>query len=285
MLKKILFVTSVTIVSFTAKSQLYDSYVHVGEFGAAIGVGHYFGDLNTSGSIRRPKFSGGIFFIKQFNNYIGLKVSANYARLGYSDVYSKNPVEQRRNLSFNSNVYELSVSGNFNFFKFIPGVEGYNYTPYVSLGVGVFSFDPFAYLNGQKYFLRPLGTEGQGSADYPNRHQYSSSALCFPLSVGYKYSLNEQFNIFGEIGYRFTKTDYLDDVSTTYAGPSAFPPNQDGTPSVAFLLQDRSYETGTSIGLKDRQRGNSAQNDSYILLHFGISYNLSSYKCPKATTK
>lgn len=282
MLKKFLLICIITVAGFSAKSQLYDSYVHQGEVGAAVGLGHYFGDLNTSGSIRRPKFSGGIFFLKQFNNYVGLKISANYALLGYSDIYSKNPVEQRRNLSFNSNVWELSVSGQFNFFKFIPGAEGLNYTPYVSLGVGVFSFDPYAYLNGQKYFLRPLGTEGQGSAAYPSRHQYSTSALCFPLSVGYKYAINDRLNVYGELGYRFTKTDYLDDVSTTYAGPDAFPPNGDGTPSVAFLLQDRSYETGTSIGIKDRQRGNSSQKDAYIMLHFGVSFNLTSYKCPKA---
>ncbi len=285
MLKKSLLVFFITVVAANAKAQLYNSYVQEGEFGAAIGLGHYFGDLNTTGSVRRPKFSGGIFFLKQFSNYIGVKVAANYARLGYSDVYSKNPVEQRRNLSFNSNVWELSVSGNFNFFRFIPGVEGYNYTPYVSLGVGVFSYDPYAYLNDTKYFLRPLGTEGQGSADYPSRKPYSTTAICFPLTVGYKYSLNDRLNVFGEIGYRFTTTDYLDDVSTTYAGPAAFPPNPDGTPSVAFLLQDRSYETGTPIGIKDRQRGNSSQKDSYILLHFGVSLNISSYKCPTATKK
>jgi hypothetical protein len=193
-------------------------------------------------------------------------------------------VEKRRNLSFNSNVWEASISGYFNFFKFMPGVQGYNYTPYVSLGVGVFSYDPYAYLGGQKYFLRPLGTEGQGDSLYPGRKPYNSMSICFPLTVGFKYALNEDLNLFAELGYRFTNTDYLDDVSTTYAGPEAFPPipQPDGTyaPSPAFLLQDRSYETGTPIGIKGRQRGNSTQKDAYIMLHFGVSLNLSSYKCP-----
>ena len=69
-----------------------------------------------------------------------------------------------RNLSFNTNVWEASLSGYFNFFRFIPGTEGFSYTPYVSLGVGVFSYDPFAYLNGEKYFLRPLAQKGR---DHP----------------------------------------------------------------------------------------------------------------------
>jgi hypothetical protein len=41
-----------------------------------------------------------------------------------------------------------------------------------------------------------------------------------------KEAFNENMNVFAEIGYRFTNTDYLDDVSTTYAGPEAFPPTQ-----------------------------------------------------------
>ena len=56
-------------------------------------------------------------------------------------------------------------------------------------------------------------------------------AVCFPLTVGVKYAINSDLNVFGEIGYRFTNTDYLDDVSTTYAGPEAFPaiPQPDGS--------------------------------------------------------
>lgn len=252
------------------------SYVQQGEFGLAVGAGHYFGDLNTRASVNRPKFAGGLFFRKQMNNYVSLKLGANYAALGYSDVYTKNETQRRRNLSFNTNVWELALSGEFNFFKFYPGMEGYRWTPYVSLGVGLFSYDPYAYLNGEKYHLRSLGTEGQGSALYPGRKPYSSTALCIPLAVGIKYSISPTLNIFGEAGYRFTNTDYLDDVSTTYA-PDAFDPT-----SVAYLLQDRSYETGPApIGIKGRQRGNSSQKDGYMMVLIGVSFNLSSYRCPQ----
>lgn len=266
-----------TITAANAQDEDYQSYKQEGEFGVGVGLGHYFGDLNTTASLRRPKFSAGVYFLKQFNNYVALKVAGDYAFLGYSDRYSKNSAQFDRNLSFNTSVWEFSVSGQFNFFKFIPGVDGYNYTPYISLGVGVFSYDPFAYLNGQKYYLRPLGTEGQGTAGKPA--PYSSMAVCFPLSVGFKYSLNSKVNVFGEVGYRFTTTDYLDDVSTTYAGKDAFPPNPDGTPSVAYQLQDRSL---SGIGEKGRQRGNSSQKDAYVLLHVGFSFNIASYVCPTA---
>ena len=166
------------------QTHLYDSYKNDGEFGAAIGLGHYFGDLNTRAALNRPKFSGGVFFIKQFNNYIGLRISGDYAFFGYSDTYSDNETQRRRNLSFNTNAWEVSVSGYFNFFRFIPGVEGYRFTPYLAMGVGAFSYDPYAYLSGTKYYLRPLHTEGQGDPSFPDRKEYSTMALCVPVIVG-----------------------------------------------------------------------------------------------------
>ena len=82
-------------------------------------------------------------------------------------------------------------------------------------------------------------------------------------------------------------TDYLDDVSTTYVGdePFIYPATgtvvgPDGNPNPAYLLSDRSYETGTRIGIKGRQRGNSQQKDAYVLAQVGVSFNISSYKCP-----
>jgi hypothetical protein len=105
-------------------------------------------------------------------------------------------------------------------------------------------------------------------------------SLAIPFGVGIKYSINERINLGFEVVHRFTNTDYLDDVSTTYADPTAFPPNPDGSPSAAFLLSDRSYETGTPIGFKGRQRGNSKNKDQFVTAMFYISFNLQSYKCP-----
>ena len=87
-------------------------------------------------------------------------------------------------------------------------------------------------------------------------------------------------NISFEVSHRFTTTDYIDDVSKTYVDPSVFPPNPDGSTNVALLLSDRSYELGTPVGTKGRQRGNSSQKDAYVTFHLGVSFNISSYKCP-----
>ncbi|RYD89953.1 MAG: hypothetical protein EOP50_16735 [Sphingobacteriales bacterium] len=256
-------------------------YVQEGEFGFGLGAAHYFGDLNTRANINRPKMAAMAFFRKNFGNYVALRISAAYARLGYSDVYNKrNEYMRRRNLSFNTNVWELALQGDFNFYKFMPYNEDTRFTPYVTFGLGVFSYDPYAYLNGDKYFLRTLGTEGQGSTQYPDRKPYSTMAFSIPLGVGIKYNINDRMNIGFEIVHRFTSTDYLDDVSKTFVEPEVFPPNPDGTPSAALLLSDRSYETGTPIGGKGVQRGISKQKDQFATAILYLSFNLQSYKCP-----
>jgi hypothetical protein len=103
--------------------------------------------------------------------------------------------------------------------------------------------------------------------------------MCIPLGVGFKYNLSEKFNFSFEIAHRFTTTDYLDDVSTTYIGVNRFLPL-----STAALLQDRSIEIDKDnpLGIEGRQRGWSKQKDQYIIAEIGVTYNISTYRCPTA---
>jgi hypothetical protein len=107
-------------------------------------------------------------------------------------------------------------------------------------------------------------------------------SVAIPFGVGIKYSITNRINVGFEVLHRFTNTDYLDDVSTTYVDPSVFPANPDGSLSAAYLLSDRSYETGPRIGSKGRQRGNSQNKDQFVTATFFISFNLQSYRCPTA---
>ncbi|MBL0134450.1 MAG: outer membrane beta-barrel protein [Chitinophagaceae bacterium] len=284
-MKKFAFIAvAVTALSFAqpAKAQ-WESIRQEGEIGFTLGAAHYFGDLNTRAALNRPKLAFGAFFRKQFGNYIGLRVAAHFAQLGYSDIYNThNEYQRRRNLSFNSNIFELALQGDFNFFKFVPGDPDHSFTPYITFGAGIFSYDPYAYLGGQKYFLRTLATEGQGTAAYPDRKPYNTMAVSIPFGVGIKYAINDRMNVGFEVAHRFTNTDYLDDVSKTFVGADKFPPLPDGSPSIAQLLQDRSYETGDIIGIEGRQRGLPKQNDQFVFAELTFSFNLTSYRCPTA---
>lgn len=271
------------IVGTRANAQM-ESVVYSGEFGFSLGAAHYFGDLNPRAHFNRPKLAVGAFFRKQFGNYIAVRVQGQFSQLGYADkYYDDNTFQRMRNLSFNTSIWELGLQGDFNFFKFIPGTEEYRFTPYVTLGGSIFSYDPYAYLNNTKYYLRPLATEGQGLAAYPDRKTYGSMAFAIPFGVGIKYAINQKINVGFEVLHRFTTTDYLDDVSTTYVGADKFPLLPDGATSVAGLLQDRSYEvTTTPIGIEGRQRGYAKQKDQFTTAQLTVSFNLTSYRCPTA---
>lgn len=283
MKKFIAAVCVLTTVLTADKATAQEAIVQEGEFGIGLGAGHYFGDINTRARLNRAKLAGTVFFRKNFGNYIAARLGASYARLGYSDIYNThNKYMNSRNLSFNSNVWELSLQGDFNFFRFMPGEPQYSFTPYVTLGAGIFSYDPYAYLQGRKVYLRqlPVGTEGQNSPKYPDRKAYKSMAISIPFGGGVKYALNDRINIGFEVLYRFTNTDYLDDVSTTYVDPTIFAPNPDGSPSDGFLLYDRSYEVGNPIGQVGFARGQSKQKDHFVTAMVHLTFNLQSYKCP-----
>ncbi|HXS57343.1 MAG TPA: DUF6089 family protein, partial [Hanamia sp.] len=187
-MKKIVpFILLVFCFAIRANAQMAnEEYVQEGEFGITAGAAHYFGDLNNRAAINRPKIALGAFFRKQFGNYTALRITGHFAQLGYSDIYSKNEYQQRRNLSFNTNIFEIAARGDFNFFKFNPTDPQHSFTPYATVGVGIFSYDPYAFYNGQKIYLRPLNTEGE--TFYQGRKAYGTMALCFPIGFGVKYA-------------------------------------------------------------------------------------------------
>jgi opacity protein-like surface antigen len=265
--------------AFCIQARAQSEAILEGEYGFTLGAAHYFGDLNNRAAVNRPKIALGGFFRKQFGNYTALRITAHFAQLGYSDQYSQNDFQRRRNLSFNTNIFEFAVRGDFNFFKYVPTDPDHSFTPYATLGVGVFSYDPYAYYNGDKVYLRPLNTEGE--TFYPGRKAYGTMAICIPIGFGVKYAVTDNVNISLEIAHRFTTTDYIDDVSKTYVGIDKFT-SPNGTPSIAAILQDRSFETGVPIGVEGRQRGFSKQKDQYAIIEFGISFNIISYRCPTA---
>ncbi|CAN5428968.1 hypothetical protein BH20BAC1_BH20BAC1_01600 [soil metagenome] len=275
---KQIFLTLIVIPFFVSDLSAQTGYTQEGEFGLTIGSAHYFGDINNRAAFNRPKIAAGVYFRKQFGNYTAVRLTGHFAQLGYSDRYSKNDFQQKRNLSFNTNIFELALRGDFNFFRFNPAVAQYSFTPYVTFGVGVFSFDPYAFYDGQKYFLRPLNTEGQ--TFYEDRKAYGTVAISIPIGFGVKYAITDKVNISFEIAHRFTTTDYLDDVSKTYIGANNFTSQNNG--SIAKILQDRSFEFGTPIGVEGRQRGWNKQKDQFAIAEFGISFNITSYKCPEA---
>jgi len=119
-------------------------------------------------------------------------------------------------------------------------------------------------------------------ADGKKRSPYGSMAVCIPIGLGIKYNVNDRMNLSFSVAHRLTTTDYLDDISTTFIGVDKFDRLPNGQLTNAGLLQDRSFEKGTVIGVEGRQRGWSKQKDQYVIAEISLSFNISSYLCPSS---
>ena len=74
--------------------------------------------------------------------------------------------------------------------------------------------------------------------------------------------------------YRFTFTDYLDDVSTVYIDPNSF------TDPIARELADRRPELGLEPASAGDKRGNPDKNDGYFTQNFAGKFTRKSAENP-----
>lgn len=240
------------------------------ELGGWLGTSNYFGDLNTQFNVTHPGVSGGINVRYLFNDRIAFKSSINYGRIYADDKYSDNPFEKKRNLNFHSNLYDWNNQLEFNFIPYVHGTKTNFFSPYLALGLSIFNFNPTTILGNQKYNLREFGTEGQ-----PPGEEYYQFATAITTAFGMKWDISPIWSINLELNYKFTSTDYLDDVSTTY-------PNVGELNSirgeVGVKLSNRSTESG--YALQGKQRGNSRDNDKYLFTGISLMYYFGRLDCP-----
>src|SRR5690606_30772725 len=90
--------------------------------------------------------------------------------------------------------------------------------------------------------------------------------------MGIKYQIDMNTTFLAECTYRFSNTDYLDDVSTTYVDKS------EASHPVAAILADRRPELGREPAPVGGQRGNPETNDGYIAINFKFIYKLGAPK-------
>ncbi len=242
-----------------------------GEIGAGVGGMNYIGDLNGQSLFDKPKLSFSAF--ARYNVDDRWAVAVNIVK-GAIASGSPDYIESR-NLSFRSDIWDLSARAEFNFVRLGTAVSQNRFSPFIFCGIGVFHFSPEAYyhnpLTGVSSWvaLQPLGTEGQNTSLYPDRRPYQTLCFMLPFGLGFKYMIAKHVIIAVEYGFRKTWTDYIDDVSTTYVDPSIFEND-----AVAAALHDRSAEGGFDIVNKPGTlRGDDTLDDWYS--YFNISFTIS----------
>jgi hypothetical protein len=230
-----------------------------------LGMANYQGDLKAKSiSFSQSKLLVSLGARYDFSEHVAARTYFSLTSLQADDKNGTASM-QSRNLNFKTKIFEWEAGAQYSLFSF----NDKWWTPYVYAGIGLFKYKPFAIdTNGAKVYLQPLSTEGQGFL--PGVKNYKLMQFCIPIGIGAEYSLNEDMRLGVEFGYRKTFTDYLDDVSTTYADQAALLTAR-GQTAVDFAW--RGDEKGPApYPAAGTIRGNPKNKDAYY--YVAITYTV-----------
>lgn len=270
-MKNILIATACIFIVFTASSQEFDKTLSLG---ISSGLMNYQGDLQPNSFTLRQSNPYLSVYIKQpLTRHLSVRTGFAFGKVQGDDKYNRDYL-QKRNLSFYTSLKEVYA-----------GVEVYalplnssKVTPYVFAGVVVFQFNPYTFIsNGEKVFLQPLSTEGQGLKDYPDRKMYTLIQAALTGAVGIKYSVNENFVLGIEFNQRKTFTDHLDDVSSSYVDKEKLFAAR-GQLSVDLSFRGDEIGNGAVYPSHGEQRGTPSEKDWYYSAGISAEIRLNTIK-------
>lgn len=271
---RLLFILTLSLVCSIGKAQ------YAWDVGGRLGFSNYLGEIGGGPGeardwiydmqLNQTRWNPGAFIRYRLNYNIAVRLEANYFRLQGADSLTENPQRYTRNLSFRNDIFELALLGEYYFIN-TPDVGRtgrylIDFKAFIFTGAAVFYNNPKARLNGEWYALQPLQTEG---------NEYSRIQPSIPIGIGIMYTFSRVHRFGWSVSWRYTFTDYIDDVSTNYPDPSIFEDDE-----VAAQLSNRSMERANDPTSDDlvnffREgaiRGNPESNDSYLLTAFSYSY-------------
>jgi hypothetical protein len=286
-LKRILSALALLLTTLFANGQAHH------EFGLTAGVSNYYGDLQSKWfPAQGYNALAGVSYKYFATPRLGFRFGAAYTRLTAADSLSDIQVHRERNLSFGTGLFEVHTGLEINLLGVDVGRS--RFSPYVFGGVAVFFHNPYTSDSmGNRVFLRPLSTEGQGLSQYPDRKEYSLVNVSFPVGGGLKFFVGKTLMITTELGFRYCTTDYLDDVSKSYVNLDTLMAYR-GAQSVQYSFRGDEIAGWREKDIRNPdykyQRGDSKSNDWYwfgslnVAIYFEAFGNLGRYiqaKCPR----
>lgn len=225
--KKLFFVIFlISICAGTTNAQQSFKKYRYYSIGGCLNAMNYVGDLDPgpsflSPSTRYTRYNFGVTALYRIQPRVSLRGTISYGRIKGDDSKSadfdtENVNRLYRNLSFRNQIYEVKLDVVIDLFA---NARRYtkrpDYTPYMFIGLAYFYHNPQGQNpEGDWVNLKDLHTEGQGLPGGPKN--YSRHQLALPIGLGFRYKLSKQWDIAFDIGWRFTLTDYLDDVAGVY---------------------------------------------------------------------
>lgn len=320
-MKKNLFTIFTLIIPFAVYSQsLPDQPVNRSEYAFGLGLSntltdiggapedgsHFLRDVNSR-SLRYGGFAG---YRKRISRSLSVKGILTVAELFGNDNLSGNIYRLNRNQDFRTVIIEPSVQLEYHLIKPKkaskdsatqsedaidqngPVHRPLRWDIYVFGGFGCFYYNPQGKYNpggpppppgmntSEWYNLRPLSTEGEGLPGGPPA--YSPFAICLPLGIGIKYTLNSNWSVGVELSDRlWTSTDYIDDTHGTYFNQAEILKYKG---PIAAYFADMAKGLVQDQDLTGQERGNPKYNDSYMFMLLCVNYH-PSFNFHKSTFK
>jgi hypothetical protein len=257
------------------------------DFGVHIGGANYLGEMGGKDQPRRDfvwdmklsqtRWAVGGFARRKVNRLLSVSTGLLYLRIQGADALTESYRPRRgRNLNFRNDMIEWYVRPEFTLFQDndLGGHGRYrlDFRLFGYVGAGLFFSNPQGQINreGSFYNLRPLTTE---------LANYGAIGVSIPAGIGFHFTQRRRHRYGFDLGWRTTFTDYLDDVSTTYANPADLPGGLGGI--AAQLANQTAYAYALDPTLPHPNnyapgaiRGDPTHNDSYLTATFTYSYVL-----------
>lgn len=243
----------------------------VASFGT--GTAKYFGDMANPGEL----FKGAKWNIEagleyRIDSRFSTRISLTAFQFKGGDEFADDEGRKKRNLSFTTTAFEIATTGIIQLFE--DGARYYQRKPinaFLSAGVGATWYIPKGLSTntyhdgspnpsaGKMVTLRNLQTE---------QVKYSPVTIVIPIGAGVKMMATPFLNLTVAGAYRFTFTDYLDDMSTVYPGIDSF------EDPLAAAMSDKQFELDGGVRPAGAVRGNPDKNDGYFILSFRVDFFL-----------
>ena len=222
----------------------------------------------NSFTFKHSNFATGIILRKPLNRWFTLRGSVNIGKIEAADKWNRDYLKPR-NLSFTTDIKEAYLGLEVT----ILDVATSNIIPYMYGGVALFHFNPWTHdNNGTKTYLKPLSTEGQGLAQFPEQKPYELTQLALSFGGGIKFKISDGVCIGIDFSQRKSFTDYIDDVSSHFVDGTILQ-QEKGSKAVELSYRADELPGGRPFfPASGEQRGTPSEMDWYYF--FGLTMEM-----------
>jgi len=167
-----------------------DSFGQLTEIGFQLGAFNYTGDLSNGYSLKNHRPAGSVFLRSNITDAVGLKYGIAAGMIHGSNEFFDDTENQITSISFNTTILEAFGSFEFYFLDYKSKHSRTHWTPYLSLGLAVFTYFGDAASNSDQSRIQPA----------------------IPIGIGFKYQVSKRIDIGLEASARLTFFDYLDGI-------------------------------------------------------------------------